>query len=309
MSYSTRSITPETLSLHAARFPSQLAEINDPPELLYVRGNAAALAGPAIAIVGSRSMTPYGKQVCRKLVRELVQQGIVIVSGLAIGIDSVAHATAVEYGGSTVAVLGNGLNMLSGFSLYRRQLAARIIDRDGVIISEYPPHMPAQKQYFPARNRIIAGLCVATIVVEAAAKSGALITARLAMEYNREVGAVPGSVLSSRSAGVHALLRDGAHLITCADDIIQQLPEIIQHQIANQSSLMPVPNLAQSSTRTQYNSPEQMQLLQLLESGTHDVNQLAQDLHISMSNLSVYLTDLEINGIVRKNSDSTYTLT
>jgi DNA processing protein len=202
--------------------PPLLRAIHDPPARLFLRGNsdAALLAQPAVAIVGARACSPYGAQVARMLGRELAAAGIVIVSGLARGIDGEAHRGALETDGHTVAVLGCGIDR--DYPAAHATLAQSICRRS-LLVSEYEPGVEPAPWRFPARNRIIAGLCVATIVVEARERSGALITADFALEEGREVFAVPGEITSALSAGANALLRLGATPLTSAADVLESL--------------------------------------------------------------------------------------
>lgn len=202
-----------------ARFPRLLHEIHDPPWGLFVRGGGSLdqLSAPAVAIVGSRSCSPYGVHVARRLGRELAAAGLVVVSGLARGADSEAHRGALEADGVTVAVLGCGVER--DYPAAHASLAARICER-GLIISEYPPGVEPAPWRFPARNRIIAGLCAVTVIVEARERSGALITADFALEENRDVLAVPGEITSALSAGTNALLRQGAAPLLGPEDVL-----------------------------------------------------------------------------------------
>jgi DNA processing protein len=201
-------------------FPALLRAIHDPPIGLFVRGDAdlGLLTQTAVAVVGARACSSYGGQVARSLGRELAAAGVVVVSGLARGIDGAAHRGALEADGLTVAVLGCGVDR--DYPASHRELARRIVER-GLIVSEYAPGVEPAPWRFPARNRIIAGLAAATIVVEARERSGALITADLALEEGREVFAVPGEITSSLSKGTNALLRLGATPLTAAADVLE----------------------------------------------------------------------------------------
>ena len=203
----------------AAAFPGLLRSIHDPPPGLFVRGSGDAelLSRPAVAVVGARACSGYGAAVARSLARDLAAAGLVVVSGLARGIDAEAHRGALEAGGTTVAVLGCGIDR--DYPAAHRDLAQRIA-ATGLIVSEYAPGVEPAPWRFPARNRIVAGLCAATVVVEARERSGALITADLALEEGREVFAVPGEITSSLSAGTNDLLKLGASPLTCADDVL-----------------------------------------------------------------------------------------
>lgn len=203
--------------------PPLLQQIADPPRLLHALGKPLSPELPHIAIVGTRHPTPYGRKMADRISFDLATRGYVIVSGLAYGIDACAHEAALRAGGKTVAILGSGLHVVTPPS--NRDLALRI-QKNGTLISEYPDDYPPHKWSFPKRNRIIAGISLATIVIEAPYHSGALITARLALEYNREVCAVPGNVTQETSHGTNTLLqRHEAHLITCAEDVVKILPE------------------------------------------------------------------------------------
>ncbi len=208
------------LTLGDASYPQALMHTADPPLLLYAMGEVAALSAPAIAIVGSRKATPQGLANARQFARALGDAGHVIVSGLALGIDAAAHEGALLGQGSTVAVVGTGLDQI--YPRRHQGLAARIEAR-GALVSEFAPGTPALAENFPQRNRIIAGLSLGTLVVEAALRSGSLITARLASEAGREVYALPGSIHAEQSRGCHALLRQGALLVESAQDILDDL--------------------------------------------------------------------------------------
>jgi DNA processing protein len=210
--------------LRKDELPPLLRAIHDPPNRLYLRGAGAAepelLARPAVAVVGARACSPYGAQVARMLGRELAAAGVVVVSGLARGVDGEAHRGALETDGHTVAVLGCGIDR--DYPAGHAQLACAIAERS-LIVSEYGPGVEPAPYRFPARNRIVAGLCVATIVVEARERSGAFITADFALEDGREVFAVPGEITSALSAGTNALLRLGATPLTSAADVLESL--------------------------------------------------------------------------------------
>ena len=214
------------LTLGDAAYPQRLLQIADPPLLLYVQGDAARLAAPSIAVVGSRHPTPQGADNARAFALALSTQGYVVVSGLAEGIDGAAHEGALGAaaggagGAGTVAVVGTGLDRV--FPPRHRELAHRIAAQ-GALVSEFAPGTPALPEHFPQRNRIIAGLTLGTLVVEAALRSGSLITARLATEAGREVFAIPGSIHAPQSKGCHALLKQGAKLVETAHDILEEL--------------------------------------------------------------------------------------
>lgn len=201
-------------------YPTALAVIPDPPPVLWVRGDPTALSTPAVALVGSRAGSPYALEVARGLGTALAERGVTVVSGLARGVDSAAHRGALAGVGRTVAVLGSGVDIV--YPPEHSSLADEIIQR-GTLVSEFPPGTAPRPAHFPLRNRLISGLSRAVVVVEAAERSGSLITARLGLEQGREVMAVPGNVLGGRNRGSHALLKDGAKLVEHVDDILEEI--------------------------------------------------------------------------------------
>ena len=204
-----------------AEYPPMLREIADPPLVLHVRGDVSLLAKPSVAIVGSRRASPYAITVAQHLAGKLASIGIVVVSGLARGIDGAAHIATLDAHGKTIAVLGTGIDVIyprSHTKLFKR------IEKDGLIVTEFPPGSPPKPEHFPVRNRVISGLAHGTVVVEATSKSGSLITARMAAEQGREVFAVPGSIFNAGSEGTHRLIQYGAKLVHDINDILEELP-------------------------------------------------------------------------------------
>lgn len=209
--------------LKQKEFPPLLREITDPPKMLYVRGKLPAPDTKFLCVVGSRRHSPYGKDVCESLIKGLRGHTIAIVSGLALGMDAVAHRAALDAGLPTIAVPGSGLDERALYPRAHRLLAHDILDAGGALISEFEPSFRATPYSFPQRNRIMAGMSEATLVIEAGEKSGTLITARLAMEYNRDVLTVPHSIFSRLSHGPHMLIKAGAVPITESADILEAL--------------------------------------------------------------------------------------
>jgi len=208
------------LTADDACFPPLLKDIPSPPVALYVAGNPDVMWQPQLAVIGSRNPTAGGRANARDFASELASQGITITSGLAAGIDSVAHEAALDAGGDTVAVMGTGLD--SVYPASGRALAARIREH-GALVSEFPLGTPARREHFPSRNRIISGLSLGVLVVEAGLRSGTLITARMAANQGRDVFALPGSIHNPLAKGCHRLIRDGARLVECVADILQEL--------------------------------------------------------------------------------------
>lgn len=206
---------------HNKKYPKLLKEIFKPP-VLYIRGNFQKTDKHSLAIVGTRTPTHYGKQVAEKFTYELAQAGFTIVSGLAMGIDALVHKTALQAKGRTIAVLGSGIDDKSLYPQENKKLAQKI-EKSGAVISEYPVGTSGRPGYFPQRNRIISGISLGVLIIEAGFKSGALITARCAIDQNREVFCVPGSILSEKSVGPNNLIKLGAKLVTRIEDILEEL--------------------------------------------------------------------------------------
>ena len=221
----------------SAAYPPLLASIPDPPLVLFVEGDPAVLGLPQLAVVGSRSPTPIGRDTAQQFAEHLARSGLAITSGLALGIDAASHRGALRASGRTIAVLGCGLD-----SIYPREnapLAADIVASGGALVADLPTGTPPLKHHFPRRNRIISGLSVGTLIVEATLRSGSLITARLAAEQGREVFAIPGSIHSPLSHGCHRLIRQGAKLVESTDDIFSELGALLAGLIAPGRSEMP----------------------------------------------------------------------
>jgi DNA processing protein len=261
-------------------FPERLRAIFDPPRMLYLRGSGESklLGRRSVAVVGARSCSPYGAQVARMLGRELAAAGLVVVSGLARGIDGEAHRGALEAGGLTLAVLGCGIDR--DYPASHAQLSRRIEER-GLVVSEYEPGVEPAPWRFPARNRIIAGLTEAVVVVEARDRSGALITADFALDEGREVFAVPGEITSTLSAGTNALLKLGAAPLTSTDDVLDALG------IERRSPAAAVEV-----------SPAAEQLLELVREGPAGADELAARGKLGAGVISAALTELELAGLV-----------
>ena len=265
-----------------ARYPAMLSAIFDPPAILWVRGRVAALDAVAVAIVGSRAGSPYALAVAERLAADLAARGVVVVSGLARGVDSAAHRGALAAGGSTIAVLGSGADII--YPAEHKVLAGEMLER-GAVVSELAPGTRPLQYFFPMRNRIISGLSRAVVVVEAGEKSGSLITARSALEQGRDVLAVPGNVLGGRNRGGHALLRDGAKIVETADDILEELGF--------------GPKLAVPSSNGVTAGGDVV--LECLTPGEPcEVDQIAERSGLPITRLLPRLIDLELQGLVRR---------
>ena len=215
-----RALRESVVTLRDDEYPPLLREIIDPPLVLHARGDRALLRNASLAMVGSRRASPYAINVAGHLAKQLAPAGLTIVSGLARGVDAASHEAALDAGGRTIAVLGTGIDIVyprSNARLFRR------IESEGLIVSEFPPGTPPKPEHFPVRNRIISGLALGTMIVEATSRSGSLITARMAAEQGREVFAVPGSIFSRGSEGTHRLIQYGAKLVHDAQDVVDEL--------------------------------------------------------------------------------------
>jgi DNA processing protein len=277
------------LTLDSAQYPDSLRSIPDSPVLLYCRGGLQWLERPAVAIIGSRAATEYGRRVSALLAAELVAAGLTVVSGAAYGIDAAAHRGALQAGGGTVAVLGCGVDVVyprSHAGLFREMVDC------GVLVSEYPLGAPPEGFRFPARNRIISGLVKGVVVVEATEKSGSLITARLALDQGREVFAVPGRIDSPKSVGTHRLLQQGAHLVQTVEDILEGLSWAGSafgpgRQQREMDPTLPV-------------TPQERLLLDHLDTYPRDIDTIVRMTDFAIVELHGLLLQLELKGLVRQ---------
>jgi DNA processing protein len=275
-------------------YPSHLKEIYSPPAILYARGKFDKMNEFSVSVVGTRRFTDYGKQVTREITYGLAQTGLTIVSGLAVGIDTEAHKAALEAGGRTIAVLGGGIDDTTIFPSMNRSLAHKIIE-NGAVISEYPPGTASLKQNFPARNRIIAGLSLGVLVVEAPDKSGALITAYNALEQNREVFAVPGNINSKNSIGPNNLIKIGAKLVTSYEDILEELNLEFAKDYKQNREILP-------------ENDEEAKILKHLSKEPTHVDILIKKTKMDARTINSIITLMEIKGKVRDLGGMNYIL-
>jgi DNA processing protein len=278
------------------RYPAALEAVHDPPETLSVRGNPGALHVPSVAIVGSRAASPYALEVARRLGADLARRNVAIVSGMARGVDSAAHRGALEAGGVTVAVFGCGVDII--YPREHRGLAERILER-GALVSEHPAGMPPLPHHFPKRNRIISGLSLAVVIVEAAEGSGSLITADFALEQGRTVLAVPGNVLGGRNYGAHALLKDGAKLVECADDILEELPAFLTQAGLGIGDLGSGSPEGKESHKVKPASQDPV-LRAMDEGDAYDLDEISERSGVDRVKLLPRLIELELAGALRR---------
>jgi DNA processing protein len=278
------------IELGTPEYPSLLAELSDPPVVIYCKGSVESLSSVCVSVVGSRRATQYGYSVTESIVRPLVRYGISIVSGLALGIDTAAHKAAVEAEGKTIGVLACGLDQI--YPVANAQLGQKMLDCGGAIISEFAPGIPPSRSNFPVRNRIIAGLSPLTIVVEALESSGALITAKAALEYNREVGAVPGDIHRPQAKGPLNLIKMGALPITSADDVLEILGQ--------------VPGVEEQKQEVIGLSAEEKKVLEGLSREPINVDKLSKQVKLDISALNSILVMLELKGAIKNLGGNQY---
>lgn len=273
-------------------YPKLLREIPDPPPKLWIKGEIKKEDEAAIAVVGARRATNYGREVTEELVSALVSAGLTIVSGMARGIDSVAHKTALDSGGRTIAVLGSGIDVC--YPPENKKLFGEIA-KDGAVVSEFEPGTPPNAWNFPQRNRIIAGLSLGVLVCEAAEKSGSLITASLAAEFGREVFAVPGPIYSKMSEGTSSLIKDGAKLVYSVKDILEEL-----------GGFEEIPKNFQRKATP--DTPELKMILELLQDEPKHIDAIIKETKLSASRVSSLLSVAEISGVVKHVGAGVYAL-
>jgi DNA processing protein len=290
----------KVISLSDPEYPSRLKEIYDPPVILFVKGSVEVLAQPGIAMVGTRHPTPYGSGMAERLSTDLAARGLVIISGLARGIDTASHRGAVAAKGKTVAVLGTGIDVM--YPKENTRLAEQIVALGGALISEFPVGTFPAPQNFPIRNRIISGMSAGVLVVEAAEYSGTRITSRCALEQNRDVYAVPGNVTNKNSWGPNTLIKQGAKLVATWEDVWEELPADVQMALSSMQHESPEPETA-SLFPDEVTSPHEKKILKLLKAdeSTH-IDQLVELLEAEMSSSEIFaaLFELELNGKVRQ---------
>lgn len=292
----------QILALGVSGYPALLAELTRPPLILYVRGSVAALALPQIAIVGSRQSSASGVDTAGQFGEWLAASGFAVTSGLALGIDAAAHRGALRTG-ITIAVLGSGIDRI--YPRQHQQLADAMVAGGGALVSEFAPGTPPRAEHFPRRNRIISGLSLGVLVVEAAPRSGSLITARLALEQGREVFAVPGSIHNPLAKGCHQLLREGATLVETGDDIVAQLGGLLAYQRAEAYQRQePKPDAdveptgADDDAATTTLTPAEIQVLQQMGFDPIDLDSLVARTGFAVATLSGTLVGLELQGLV-----------
>lgn len=285
----------QVLPYYSPDYPKLLKNTHSTPAVLFYRGNVSLLDQNCVAIVGSRKMASYGYSIMAQITQPLINAGVVIVSGLAYGADSEAHSQAIKNSGQTIAVLGSSINNASVYPRGHLRLAHNIIESGGLLLSEYPPDTPALKHHFLARNRIIAGISLGTVVMECKRQSGALITSQYALDFNRNVYAVPGPINSSLSAGPHYLIQEGAMLITSGHDIVQDL-----HLSTIEDGL----KSSSSTTNKNYQhcnslSKSEITVLKYLQDQPATIDWLSTQTTMPIQELINTITQLELKGVIK----------
>ncbi len=277
-------------------YPKKLKNIDGAPYILYYKGNLKTVKNTSVAVVGSRKATKYGMWAAEKFTRELSELGVTIVSGLANGIDTIAHKTAIKYNTYTIGVIGCGIDLI--YPKKNETLYEKIADVDGAVITEYPFGMQPMPSNFPDRNRIISGLSDGVLVIEAQEKSGTLITAGHAANQGREIFAVPGNVESLFSKGTNLLIKDGAKIVTCVNDIIEEIPELRKVVDSNKRRDSNYANL----------NDDELKIVNLLLSNSATIYEISDNTNMKIGEILSMLTILELKGIVRKVSGEKYFL-
>jgi DNA processing protein len=293
-------VNARIIALSDPEYPPRLKEIYDPPVILFVKGSVELLSKPGIAMVGTRHPTPYGSGMAERLAIDLAARGLVIISGMARGIDTASHRGAIAAKGKTIAILGTGIDVM--YPRENTRLAEQILALGGSLISEFPVGTSPVPQNFPIRNRIISGLSAGVLVVEAAEYSGTRITSRCALEQNRDVYAVPGNVTNKNSWGPNTLIKQGAKLVATWEDVWEELPTDVQVALGSMQNESPEPASA-SLFPDDVQSPHEQKLLKLLkpDQSTH-IDELVEMLETEMSSSEIFsaLFELELNGKVRQ---------
>lgn len=275
-------------------YPTLLKNIFDPPAILYYQGSLNLFNQYCLAVVGTRKFSAYGKQVTENIVGDLARNHISIISGLALGIDGIAHQACLDNGGFTAAVLGSGVDWPGVYPASNKNLAKNIVERGGCLLSEYPVGTESLKFHFPLRNRIISGLSQAVVIIEAKESSGTLITAQYAIDQNRDIFAVPGSIFSPNSSGTNNLIKRGAKLTTCAHDILEELNIGELEQKSNNTTIKP-------------ETPEEKIIIDILSHESLHIDKIAQASKLRINALGAILTMMELKGMIKDMGGKNYT--
>lgn len=282
----------EIISIEDERYPKQLRNIKNSPKQLYVKGNIDLLQTNIISIIGSRACSENGEKLAKKFAKELAYQGLTIASGMAIGIDTIAHQSTLEENGKTIAVLGSGFDSI--FPEENKELYKDIIKKDGLVITEYPPNEKAKSNNFLQRNRIVSGLSIGILVIEAAYRSGTSVTARLAKEQGRKVFTIPHEINDLHGVGTNRLIQEGAKMITCTEDIINEFP-FLTYKIPQKKNLENEVIRRKKCNNTNYN-----EIYKLITDKPILLNEIYRKCDKSVSEINNILLMLELEGYIQK---------
>jgi DNA processing protein len=290
-------------------YPANLRQIADPPPYLFVRGPARLHEPGCLAIVGARAASDAGLRMAHRLGMELAAKGFTVVSGLARGVDGAAHQGALDGGGRTIAVMGCGIDVI--YPPEHRKLAETIVEGGGAVVSELPLGTQPMAENFPTRNRILSGLCLGVVIVEAAEKSGSLITARMALEQNRQVFAVPGSPLTGKTRGSNRLIRDGAKLVECVEDVIEEIaPQIgiLPNEAKKPVETLKIPSTSKQPSFVQASDEDRVILRQLKQGEKLHVDSLIETSGLTPQAVLRLLLELELKGLVAQHPGKLFSL-
>ena len=297
------------LEKNGDNYPKRLRFIKNAPQKLYIEGNENCLDMPSVTVVGSRNMTEYGEKMARKIVKELTDCGICIVSGMAIGIDSVAHRTCIENDGKTIAVLGSGLNNV--YPVENKGLFKNIIESGGCVVSEQEPNAEAEKMFFPARNRIVSGLSLGTLVIEATYRSGTSITANLAFEQGKKVFCLPNMIGNKNSSGTINLIKKGAIMVTEGREILYELGIIREmenfEEYMEQQRINKI-NFVESVELNELDANAKNIYFYIKENKVVNSEVICHVLKMHIQDVNMYLTILELKGLIINKNGNNYTL-
>ncbi len=285
-------ISLKIIHIEDDKYPKQLRRIKNPPKQLYLEGNTELLNTNIISIIGSRACSSNGIKLAQQFSKELVYQGITIASGMAIGIDTIAHQTTLQEKGKTIAVLGNGFQHI--FPMENIQLYQQIIENDGLVITEYPPEEEAKSENFLERNRIVSGLALGVLIVESAYRSGTSVTARLAKQQKRKVFALPHEIDDKHGVGTNRLIQEGAKIVTCTEDIIKEF-SFLSYKIPPKEKEMKVQKRRKICKNKEYH-----QIYQLITECPISLNEICQSSNKGVADINNILLMLELDGYIKK---------
>ena len=282
----------DILTIEDKRYPTQLKEIKDPPQQLYIEGNIELLKTNILSIIGSRLCSENGMKLTQKFSKELVYQGMTIASGMAVGIDTIAHQTVLEENGKTIAILGSGFNHI--FPEENKTLYEKIIKNKGLVITEYPPEVKAKSNHFLARNRIVSGLSLGILVIEAKHRSGTSVTAKLAKQQGKKVFALPHEVDDKHGIGTNRLIREGAKIVTCTKDILKEFPFLVYQTLPKKEKQ----NIL--NKRKECKNKEYQEIYQLITEEPISIDEIVRKCHYNLKEINHIVLMLELEELIEK---------